>query len=76
MVRLIVVPYAPKTNTRVPYWDECKVAGDCSTCGRDVNFGDRCVVSGPTIHCHLCGAKIAGCEDNGAVRADKKKARR
>jgi hypothetical protein len=49
-----------------PYWMECIAARDCTTCGRDIWVGERCVISGPTIHCQICGTGVCCYEDDGA----------
>jgi hypothetical protein len=53
--------------TDVPYWTECTAARDCNTCGRDIWIGERCVISGPTIHCRLCGPRVSRHEDTGVI---------
>jgi hypothetical protein len=57
--------FVPKTL--VPYWTEAMFAADCNTCGRDIWVGERCVISGPTIHCWRCGAAVAHYNDNGTI---------
>lgn len=52
----------------VPYWTACTVAQNCNTCGGDIWIGDRCVISGPTMHCQYCGPFVAHHEDDGEVR--------
>src|SRR5215469_8160918 len=53
-------------------WTEATQACDCSTCGRDIWIGDRCVLSGPTIHCRICGTTVCTYEDNGAIQSRQK----
>jgi hypothetical protein len=51
-------------RTLVPYWTEATLSTDCNTCGRDVWIGERCVISGPTVHCYRCGESVAHYDDN------------
>jgi hypothetical protein len=66
MENLFIQP--PPAVMPVPYWTESTKATDCTTCGRDIWVGERCVVSGPTIHCRLCGTKVCCYEDDGQTR--------
>jgi hypothetical protein len=59
--------YQPSTRIDVPHWTECTTAADCNTCGRDIWVGERCVISGPTIHCWRCGRSVSNHEDTGEV---------
>jgi hypothetical protein len=57
----------PKPIIPVPHWTEATAARDCNTCGRDIWIGERCVMSGPTIHCRLCGPSLCKHEDTGVI---------
>lgn len=57
-----------RTPIPVPYWTESTKATDCNTCGRDIWVGERVVISGPTIHCRLCGTWVCNHEDTGVIQ--------
>lgn len=58
----------PKPKTLVPYWTESTFTADCNSCGRDIWVGERVVISGPTVHCRLCGFSVCHYEDVPDVR--------